>query len=744
MKHFLAKLKYSFENSLSKGIGSLIGWLFLLTVIVVLFVTFFVWLFNLAVDDSFIEQFWAFLLSTIGADSVHDKTWLYRLFYILIVFTGIFVTSILISILTQMIHEKVEDLKKGKSKVVEKNHTIILGWSPKIFTIIEELVSTNHDEGNKKSCIVIMSLEDNTKMEDEIRHTITSLYSTKIVCRTGDSTVKSDLKKLSVEDAKSVIIIASKNNTSDSEIIKTLLAIKGVFIGFPPIINLRQKAVKKTQTYGPSIVAEIYDEKNTKLVEIISEKKALFINIDEFSARIIAQTSNQPGLPAVYVELLNFENGEIYTVSNPEEITFEELLLRYENNSVIGYIKKPEGKICLNPKGKTKIFDSDKIILIAENDPANKRSTKGIGVTNTRQKQALNKSGKLITKKLITSEKGQDSILILGWNSKIWTIIKELDSYVEENSNLKIISDNINSDKLDAQNLNEFKKFNTSIDLHDYADYNYLEDKYSNKELSEEIDKYIEEKGGNKKKFVDTDFENFLEDEGFKNHLRNNDFKKYLSKHQRRVQNHGSEELEDLAFTKYLRDKNFKSYTKIVILSDDRLGSQEADLKNIACLLYLRDIEEKVLKHENISLYIVCELINEKNQRLVNKHSDNDFIISSRLTSLFLAQISENPNRYHIFKQLFDDDGAEVYFRDTRKYFEVNQECRYSDIVTHMSMHYNETVIGYRKYKHRDDEKAGIVINPEKSNDIRFAENDQIIVIADDKDSKYIENEREN
>jgi len=740
MKHFFAKLKYSFENSLSKGIGSLIGWLFLLTVIVVLSVTFFVWTFNLAVDNSFIEQFWAFLLSTIGADAVHDTTWLYRLFYLFIVFTGIFVTSILISILTQMIHEKVEDLKKGKSKVIEKNHTIILGWSPKIFTIIEELVTTNHDEGNKKSCVVIMSMEDNTKMEDEIRHTITNLYSTKIVCRTGDSTVKLDLEKLSIENAKSVIIIASRNNTSDSEIIKTLLAIKGVFVEFPPIVNPQQKAIKKTQTYGPSIVAEIYDEKNTKLVEIISEKKALFINIDEFSARIIAQTSNQPGLPEVYVELLNFESGEIYTIPNPEKTVFKELLLRYENNSVIGYIKKTEEKICLNPEGKTTISDSDEIILIAENDPANKQETKEIAATDTRQKQASNKSGKLIAKKLIQSDKCKDNILILGWNSKIWTIIKELDSYVEENSNLKIISDNINSDKLDAQNLNEFKKFNTSIDLHDYADYNYLEDKYSNKELGKRINKYLEEKRDNKKKFVDTDFENFLEDERFKDYLRNNDFKQYLSKHQGRT-TFGDEESENIAFAKYLKDENFKNYTKIVILSDERLGSQEADLKNIACLLYLRDIEAKILKHENISLYIVCELINEKNQRLVNKHSNNDFIISSRLTSLFLAQISEDPNRYHIFKQLFDDDGAEVYFRDAKKYFEVNQEYKYADIVAHMSIHYNETVIGYRKYKHRDDEKAGIVINPGKLNNIHFAENDQVIVIADEKDSKYIENE---
>ena len=48
---------------------------------------------------------------------------------------GIFIVSLLISVLSNGLQTKLEDLRKGRSFVVEENHTLILGWSSRIFLI---------------------------------------------------------------------------------------------------------------------------------------------------------------------------------------------------------------------------------------------------------------------------------------------------------------------------------------------------------------------------------------------------------------------------------------------------------------------------------------------------------------------------------------------------------------------------------------------------------------------------------
>src|SRR5436190_2001409 len=50
-----------------------------------------------------------------------------------VTFCGIFVTSILIGTITSGIEAKLDELRKGRSHIIESNHTVILGWSEQIF-----------------------------------------------------------------------------------------------------------------------------------------------------------------------------------------------------------------------------------------------------------------------------------------------------------------------------------------------------------------------------------------------------------------------------------------------------------------------------------------------------------------------------------------------------------------------------------------------------------------------------------
>ena len=56
---------------------------------------------------------------------------------------GLFIISALIGVIAAGIDEKLAELRRGRSIVLERDHTVILGWSDSIFTIVSELTLAN-------------------------------------------------------------------------------------------------------------------------------------------------------------------------------------------------------------------------------------------------------------------------------------------------------------------------------------------------------------------------------------------------------------------------------------------------------------------------------------------------------------------------------------------------------------------------------------------------------------------------
>ncbi len=86
---------------------------------------------------------------------------------LLVTIAGIFVVSTLIGILSSGIEGKLDELRKGRSQVLETDHTVILNWSPSIFDIISELTIAN--VSRKKPRIVIMANRDKVEMKTRLR-----------------------------------------------------------------------------------------------------------------------------------------------------------------------------------------------------------------------------------------------------------------------------------------------------------------------------------------------------------------------------------------------------------------------------------------------------------------------------------------------------------------------------------------------------------------------------------------------
>ena len=105
---------------------------------------------------------------------------------------GIFVISTLIGILNTGLEGKLAELRKGRSRVIERDHTVILGWSQQIHTVISEIVAAN--ENQPRRSIVVLADRDKVEMEDEIRARVGTTGRTKIVCRSGSPMDVDDLR----------------------------------------------------------------------------------------------------------------------------------------------------------------------------------------------------------------------------------------------------------------------------------------------------------------------------------------------------------------------------------------------------------------------------------------------------------------------------------------------------------------------------------------------------------------------
>jgi voltage-gated potassium channel Kch len=622
------KIRYRFDNFMSKGTTSLILGLAVLSVIIITVVALIIAVVGIAPEGgekvTFIEAWWLSLMRTLDAGTMGGDTgWGFRIIMFVVTIGGVFIISTLIGVLTSGIEGKMDELRKGRSRVIEKGHTIILGWSEQVYTIISELIAANENQSD--SCIVIMGEGDKVEMEDMIKEKVGSTGKTRIVCRSGNPIDMTDLQIVSLNTSKSILVLSPENESPDAEVIKTVVA----------ILNHPQR---RAEPYH--IVAELRDPKNYEIARVVGKAEVEWIQLGGLVARVIAQTCRQSGLSAVYTELLDFGGDEIYFTSQPSFSgkTYKDILNRFEQNAVMGIV--PAGKgATLCPPMNTVLQSGDQIIVIAEDDDK---------IFAAIETPVVDEAA--IAQQVVIDQKPEKT-LILGWNWRGFTLVKELDGYVPKKSEITLVDED------------------------------------------EEIEKQIKE---------------------LKRALKNQTIKTIVG---------------DSTTSNTLEELNLGSFDHIIVLSDsDRLSTQQADSRTLMTLLHLRNMAEKL----NLDFSIVSEMQDVRNRNLAEVTRADDFIVSDKLVSLLLAQVSENKGLNAVFADLFDPEGAEIYLKPAERYISAGKEVTFSTVVE-AAARLGETAIGYRldEFSHDAEQGYGVHVNPSKVSPVKFNLADKVIVLAD-------------
>ena len=617
------RLRYGFDATMARGPKALVAWLGLATLLLIALFSAIVLITGLeSGHDTIFGQLYYSLLHALDPGTIGGDTGSWRFLGTMLLLTlgGLFIVSALIGVIATGIDEKLVELRKGRSRVLERDHTLILGWSETVFTIIGELAIAN--ESRKRPAVVVLAEEDKVEMEDAIRDKVPDRRNTRVVCRTGSPIDLDDLEIVNHQTARSIIVLAPESTDPDSEVIKTVLA-------------LTRGPRRRPEPYH--IVAEIQNPANLEAARMVAGDEAIIVDKRETIARLIVQTSRQSGASVVYTELFDFDGDEVYFHRDAalDGRTYADALLAYEDCCVIG-LADPDGGVVLNPAPAT-VIAGHSVVAIAEDDS---RLESAGGLVGTVDEAAIVASP--------PEQEPPSRALILGWNDRAGLIVHELDQYVTAGSQLVIATE-----------------------------------------------------------FGDTDFPAPAN----------------MTTEVRRVPTTQRATLEGL---------DVASFDQVIVLcySDD-LDSQRADARTLVTLLHLRDMLADLPQAQRPG--IVSEMLDDRNRELAQVTEVDDVIVSDKILSLVIAQLSENARLDAVFGDLLDADGAELYLRPAEQYARLGGEVSFATLVE-AARRRGETAIGYRECALAQDASAGygVRVNPAKADTFAAAVGDRVIVLAED------------
>jgi voltage-gated potassium channel Kch len=411
--------RYGFDNFMARGTVALVSGLGLVSLAFITLMTVVVTASGMRPADgeslSLPESLWGVLMRTLDSGTVGGDTgWIFRLTMLFVTFGGIFLVSTLIGLLSSGIDAKLEDLRKGRSRVLETDHIVILGWSLQIFTLISELALANANRSD--TCIVILSEGDKVEMEGVLQETLGKLPRVRLVCRTGSPSSMADLGMASIQTARSIVILNATHNQGDTHLITTLLAIANIPRSHPQPYHL---------------VAQVQSEKTLDVLKLVAQTDVEPLLINDLMSRIVVQTCRQSGLSTVYIDLLNFSGDEIYFRDEPalQGKSYGQALLSYNRSSVIGF-QASDGTIALNPPSNRLLQPGERLIVISEDDDT------------TYLNQATEAPIDHGAIRLVNPAPPKaEHTLILGWNNRVSSIIQLLDQYVAPGSQMMVVAD---------------------------------------------------------------------------------------------------------------------------------------------------------------------------------------------------------------------------------------------------------------------------------------------------------------
>ncbi|MEZ5265308.1 MAG: ion channel [Acidimicrobiales bacterium] len=345
-------------------------------------------------------------LATVGYGDVSPTTGTGRLVAVLTMVSGIGMFSIVTAKFAETL---VSRRAAGHGRTVRvRDHTVVLGWSPRVFSVVGELLLA-HESGPRHT-VVVLAERDRAIMARELFDHLPHLARSNltVVCRTGAPGDPAVLGVTRIEDARSVIVIG--DGSGDESVVRILLGL-----------------LTRPQLGAAPVVSEVTDAATAAaLLDAFPDRLAL-IQSDAFIARLTAQSCRLPGVALAYEELLSFRGSQLYLHREPAAVGLPlgDVVCGFVDACVIG-LHDAGGVIELSPPMDRLVGEDDQLIVIAH--AADRITWAGPGPAPSAPAP------------LAVVEGGED-IVVCGWNHLAPRIVDERDHYLPVGSSVTVLVD---------------------------------------------------------------------------------------------------------------------------------------------------------------------------------------------------------------------------------------------------------------------------------------------------------------
>ncbi len=427
MGNFRRRMRYRFDNVLSRGTWAVLLWLGLATLLAILLSSLLLTVFDVTLagseDTSWPEDFWQSLLRTIDPGTMaSDVGWGRRVLALVVTLFGVLIAGTLIGIIASGVEQRIEAMQRGRSGVVESDHVVILGASSRLPALIEQLALAGRDR--RRNVIVVLANQAPTELSREVRSANPNLHGAHVVFRWGDPKSVSDLEIVAPASARAVIVLADDEDTGSAGVVRAVLAV-GVALG-------RESAIP--------VVAEVHDPQVGRDLVTACGDSVHPITPDQAIARLATYAFRGPHLIRIVQELVDFTGADLYVLEPREAVggSFADVVLAYADVRPIGLID-PAGGVELGPDPTTAVTAGHRLVVIADGDSTPTRWTGD--AADSAELPPLAAEVPSTFRSGGDVESRVQHVLIVGWNALARQLVDQLDDNAAPGSSVTIVFD---------------------------------------------------------------------------------------------------------------------------------------------------------------------------------------------------------------------------------------------------------------------------------------------------------------
>ena len=610
---------------------------------------------------------WAFLRLTDPGYLGEDQGTVPRTISTILTLAGyVFFLGALVAIMTNRLNQFMTNLASGLSPIFEKEHILILGWNPRIHSLVEEI---GHAEERVKRrlgraslpAVVILTREFDPNLRKELLEKLEPPIKerVRVLIRSGDPLEAESLERVDFKRSSSIILVSptegpESRHLSDIQLVKILLSLKA-----------QSRDVDPEEL--PNVVLEIGDPANKVLAENAGwRRKTEAIASDEFMSRLIGHTIRNPGLSGVYNHLLTDTFGQSIYLRQVGRLGVEEMKLRdavrvFQQAIPIGVLRpsraprRQEKRLQLLDLD-AKLQAEDELIFVA---PSIDALYDRVAMTDIEARETeLSEDSEVA---LLSGERvhpglerpDERRLMFVGWSHLLSPILREIASYQTEQFHVTLVCD---LDREEVEN-------QLAVDL-----------------------------------------------ERMEN----------LTLRSRRINVDDPEAVERLAP---------HDLDNVVLLgselTDDPLM---ADAQTIMAFVQLQQYFRE--EPETTTPSFVVELNDEDNRDLFKFGMYYDVVMTQEIISHLLSQVGVRRALAWVYEELFTQDGPEIRLRPVDVLFDEppDPSITFQDLQLHCLQ--SDTVVLGVRYQYPKGTAQRVRLNPERDEPLDLDPDDQVVIVV--------------